>query len=289
MRIRFVGYGLLAAIGIAAIGMAWLAVRSSRASRTVRPGITVLVNHQPRIEVIPGTPLMFQASLSSSPMSGAFSVGSRWRAWHTLLRLEGIDSGGRPVSWVRADLSTPRSIHVIEDADRRPDVTEDTASVARFDAGRHVHTVMLAVGPDETAAIPAGMYRFRVVLETPFWLFWGWGGRAVSSAATIVVRDPSRPDTHIAQLEATRLTLAADFYLNAGRFADAHRLAQTLTTIKPKDSRSHMQLGDALVGMNRQQEALAAYRIALALRPPSYEEPTLLMDRIQLAIESARR
>ena len=35
--------------------------------------------------------------------------------------------------------------------------------------------------------------------------------------------------------------------------------------------------------------ALAAYRRAMVLLPPSYEEPTLLMDRIQLAVDGRRR
>ena len=44
-------------------------------------------------------------------------------------------------------------------------VTEDSAAVARLEAGRHVHTVTFAAGPDETSRIKPGTYQFRAVLD----------------------------------------------------------------------------------------------------------------------------
>lgn len=276
-----VGTGLCIATGLTVI---W-----SRAHQAARPGLTVLVNHRPRIEILPGTPLVFQLSLGSSASSESFRVGSRLRPWHTLLRLEGTDRSGGRLSWPMSRVGSPRSIHVIREPNGRPRMNEEASSVARLEAGRRVHTVILAAGPDATAAIAPGTYRFRAVLETPYWLFWGWSGRAVSSAITIVVRDPAQAGTKAEELETTRLALTVAFYLNEGRSADAHRVATSLTSLRPKDSRSYVLLGDALAGMRRQQDALRAYRTAMALLPPLHEEPTLLLDRISQLVDGAGR
>jgi cytochrome c-type biogenesis protein CcmH/NrfG len=127
------------------------------------------------------------------------------------------------------------------------------------------------------------------VLETPPWMLWGWRGRKVSSPVTIVVRDAAKAGDKRDALEKQRLQRTADFYLGTERFADAEKTARQLVAREPGQSSGYVLLGDSLIGLQRRDEALAAYRRAMLLIPPSYEEPTLLMDRIRLAMESPRR
>ncbi len=286
-RRRLLVLVLLAAIGAGLAIVARSVLRRPRPTTSARPGLTLLINLRPSVEVAPRTPLVFELSLGSSPSSRGFDIGSRWKPWHALVRLEG--TGGGAIPWPLARLGAPRSMHVGRDAEGRPAVTVDTSAVARLEAGRHVHTVTFAAGPEETAGIKPGTYRLRGVLETPFWQLWGWRGRAVSAAATVVVLDPAQAGEKGPQLEAERLARAADFYVNAGRFEDAHRAATSLTGLRPKEPRSYMLLGDASAGLDRRQEALDAYRRAMALLPPSYEEPTLLMERIRQVVEGNPR
>ena len=58
------------------------------------------------------------------------------------------------------------------------------------------------------------------------------------------------------------------------------RFAQELATLEPERSRSYVLLGDAFALQRRKQEALRAYRRAMKPLPRSYEEPELLMQRI---------
>jgi hypothetical protein len=265
----------VAIVAASCLVTAWWWLRAPGTPSASRPGLTLLVNLRPHVEMTPGTPVVFEVSLGSGVSSPSVEVGSRWRPWHALVRLE--ETGGSGGSWPLTRMR-PRSVHLIRGTDGRLSVMENTLAVAQLEAGRHVHTVTFGAGPDETAGIKPGTYRFRAILETPFWMFWGWRGR-VESTATVVVVDPSRGDKAPA-LESQRLARAADFYVNAGRFADAHRVATALTVRMPKDSRSYVLLGDAAAGLDRREEALAAYYRAVALLPRSYEQPTLIYERI---------
>jgi hypothetical protein len=289
MRARLAVRTLMVVVGAGLCITAVVMVIGSRAGHHARPGLTVLVNYRPRVDVVPGTPLVFQLSIGSSASSASLRVGSRLRPWHTLLRLEGIDSRGRTLSWPSARAGSPRSIQVIRGPDGKPKFREFDISVARLEAGRHVHTAILAAGPDETAAVAPGTYRFRAVIETPPWMLWGWRGRQVSQPVTVVVRDPSEAGSKRDALEKQRLQRTADFYLGTERFEEAEKAARQLVAREPDQAHAHVLLGDALIALNRRDEALTAYRRAIALIPASYEEPTMLMNRIQLAIESARR
>lgn len=277
-RRKFLAVGLPVAIGALSI-VTWFGWLASSEGQRAGPGLTLLVNLRPSIEVTPGTPLLFELSLGSSPSSAGLDIGSRWRPWHELMYLEAVDEeADMPYALVPAAM--PRSIHLGRDRDGRPSVTDDATDIAHLEAGRHVHTVTFAAGPEETAKIKPGTHRIRGVLETPFWLFWGWRGRLVSAAVNVEVVDASAGDERGLQLEGERLVLATEYYLTAGRFADAHNAATSLMAIMPDDWRSHMLLGDTLAGLDRHQEALDAYYRAMAFLPPSYEKPYVLMERI---------
>jgi hypothetical protein len=237
------------------------------------------VNGAARVELTPGTPLVLEVSLGSGPRDPARSVGSRLRPWHALIRLVAADGGAPP--WRVERMGEPRSLAVLPDAENRLQVGAETGPVARLEAGRRVHTVGFAAGPEATAALPPGEYRLRAVVETPFWLRWGWHGRAVSGEVVVAVRDPTQAFPRRAVLEAERAARSAGYHVRAGRGDDALRSAQELLALEPERARSHAVLGDALAISERRPEALAAYRRALALLPPSYEEPVGLVRRIE--------
>jgi cytochrome c-type biogenesis protein CcmH/NrfG len=105
---------------------------------------------------------------------------------------------------------------------------------------------------------------------------------------TIVVVDPSRSGERRRDLEIQQFMRAASFYVGATRFEDAERAARTVIQTAPNHADAHILLGDALVGLRRREDALAAYHRALALMPASYEPPNLLYARIERVMNAAR-
>jgi hypothetical protein len=273
-------------LGVAAIG--WIVWRARPEARAEPLGLTVLVNHGSRVEVTPGTPLFFEVSITNSPSSGAQALGSRWRPWYRLIRLEGSGQAGMP--WRLSRAGPPRSLRVVRTPDGRPEMKTDTepSAVARLEAGRQVYTVTEVASPEAAAGVRPGAYRVRAVLETPRWMLWGWRGRKVSQPVTIVVLDASKPGDKRDALERQRLARAADFYIGAEQFADAERTVRQLLELEPNQAEAHMLLGDSLAGLNRRDDALVAYRRALVLTPRSYEEPRVLMDRIERQIANGK-
>ncbi|HUE89217.1 MAG TPA: tetratricopeptide repeat protein [Vicinamibacterales bacterium] len=276
---------LLAAVTVCA----WIVWRSSPATPAASLGLTLLVNHRPHLEVTPGTPLYFEVSITSSRSAGSITIGSRWRPWHRLVRLEASALTGMP--WALTSAGPPRAMSITRSGDERPEVvvTPDPPAVAHLEAGRQVYTVTQVASPEAMANVRPGAYRIRAVLETPSWMLWGWRGRKVSQPVTIVVRDASQAGGTRAALETQRLGRVADFYIATERFADAEKTARQLLALEPDQANAHVLLGDALLGLKRREEALATYRRAMVLLRPSYEEPSLLMDRIQRAVDAARR
>jgi hypothetical protein len=270
----------------AAIG--WMVWR--RPPAQARPlGLTLLVNHGSHVEVTPGTPLVFEASITSSPFSEPTSIGSRWRPWHRLVRLEASSRTGMP--WTLAAGGPPRSLTAVRTTEGRPEIRTDPepSSVAHLEGGRQVYTLAQIASPEAMANVRPGAYRIRAVLETPSWMLWGWRGRKVSQPVTVVVRDGSKAGDRRDELEKERLRRTADFYIGTERFAEAEKAARQLLAQEPDQANAYVLLGDSLLGLQRRDEALVAYRRAMVLLPPSYEEPRMLMDRIQFAIDAVRR
>lgn len=253
--------------------VAWIAWNVPPASAGSELGVTILVNSRARMDIVPGTPLIFEIALTGSPSSRGLDVGSRWRPWYELIHLEDARSRA-PLTWTLKSAEPPRSLSVVESADGRPEITTEVASdLAHLEAGRQVHTITEAVSPDVTSHLTPGIYRVHAVLETPVWLIWGWRGRIVSGPVIVTIADPTTAGNQRAALEAERLTLTSDYYLRFEQFEDAERVARELVQSAPTQANGEMLLGDALAGLNRREDALAAYRRALTLVPPSYEEP----------------
>ena len=272
---------LVSVAGVLAIG--WSVWRNATAAASPRLGLTLLVNRGTRVEIVAGTPLVFELSLVGSPSGTAFDVGNRWRPWHTLARIESAGPGTLP--WA-LDKAGQRSLHVARQGVGRQEVTVGSENIARLDAGRHVHTVTWSAGPEATSRIPPGTYSVRGALETPLWIAWGWRGRALSAPTTIVVRAAAAGAPNA--LSAQRLARTADYYVARGDFARAHTAATELVNLEPKAATTYILLGDALAGLHRRKEALESYQRAMSLLPRSYEEPTLLYRRINRVMDDLR-
>jgi tetratricopeptide (TPR) repeat protein len=78
-------------------------------------------------------------------------------------------------------------------------------------------------------------------------------------------------------------TLAAALHA-AGRSAEAIRVLDGINDIAPFDEALHGQLGDWLLQAGRSDEALAEYRVALALNPPDRAMAHLRLARAQYAL-----
>jgi hypothetical protein len=266
------------------LASAWFIWRPAASVESPRLGLTLLVNQQSRVEITAGTPLVFELSLGSRSSAPAFTVGTRWHPWHTLGRIENADASALP--WALTKVGQ-RSLHVVRQADGRQEVTVDSGAVAQLEAGRHVHTLTWAAGPEDTSRITPGTYQVRAVLETPSWMLGGWHGRAVSAPATIVVR--GTVDGVSRELDAQRMARTADYYGSLEKFAEAHAAATALVKLEPREATAHILLGDALAGLKRRSEALEAYQRAMSLLPRSIEEPTLLDRRIKSVMELGRQ
>jgi hypothetical protein len=265
---------LVGGVGVALTSV-WCAWRAPAPAGPPRLGLSLLVNGQSHVEITPGTPLVFELSLGSNAFVPAFDVGSRWRPWSTLGRVEHEETRSMP--WALTKVGE-RSVHVTRRPDGRRSVTMDWGAVARFEDGRQVYTAVWTLAPEDSSRIGPGTFRLRGIVETPFWLMWGWTGRAASPLVTIVVRGPEQ-STSIADT-AQRKAAIADYYLGLGRFAEACAAAIELVGMQPLEATAHIRLGDALAGLNRKSEALDSYQLAISLLPPSSQEPTLIHRRI---------
>jgi len=276
----------IGAVIVAAVGATFLLYSRIPAARAVRsPGLTLLVNHSARVEIVPGTPLSLQASISSGPSDAPQRLGNRWRAWHRLIRIERVGSS-EPLPWEPRPDGAPRSLEIATNAEGQRGALSSTGAVARLDRGRFVHTAMFVVSPEETARLAPGEYRVRAVLETPFWDVWGWRGRLASAAATIVIR---AGDIATPALEAQRLSTSGAYYLRHERYADAQRAAEELLHAEPRRVSAHVLHGDALAGLNQKVAALDSYRRALTLMPRSRETPDRILQRIDALIVPQRK
>ena len=263
----------------------WFAVGRRPEASAVRPGVTLLVNLERKLVITPGTPLVIEVSLSSAPSAPALSIGGWWRPWHEYVHLEDpttAQAAPWPLQFVSA---TSSALESVADGSR---VISATGRIAHLEGGRQVHTVTLVAPPAAMAQTPPGLYRLRAVVQIPPWHFGGWRGRAVSTPVTIVVRARDDGKEGMQTLEKQRLTYAAKYHLSVGQPTEARRVAEELLALGTNDAATLILLGDTFAAENQPNRALVEYRRALALLPRSYEEPTLLLERIARASERKR-
>jgi hypothetical protein len=240
------------------------------------PNLDLQVNLRNNLEVSPGTPLTFDVVLSAGRAVPRTSVGGRWRSWSDLVRLELSD--GTTIPWTLERVAV-RTADVIK-ADGQVLVEEAEARIALIEGSRYLHVMTLSVGPDATTNVGGRTFHVRAVLETPWWMFTGWRGRAASRAVTITVRPVDTSDSLGRTREEERISRSASYYLRKNQFAEARTFAQQLVDRRPDVADNHVILADALAALDQPVASLAAYQNALRLLSPSYEEPVLLRRRI---------
>jgi tetratricopeptide (TPR) repeat protein len=189
-----------------------------------------------------------------------FTLGSKDRAVTDLIRFRVFDAGGEtiPIA-VRPLAGTDRTLRSIELYDGEP--------------------VFLKFGIDATelAELPTGLYAIVAYVDTvdePSM----WQGRAVADPVTLHLTDSIRSPTR--QEVNRRLFAAAGYHLADRRHDQAEIDARMMTERDPGYIAGWGQLGDALAGQDRYDEALEAYARALSLyeeslhlEPPPIPEP----------------
>lgn len=223
--------------------------------------LVLQVNRHSSAQIGAGSPVFFSVTL----------IGRAPEAWTKALRLETAD--GQPFAPRLAPLGAP--------------FTLDTGG--RGSDSSPIHRAELGVGPDDAARIPTGTHTIRAVLPLS-----GSGtpdGRLVSDTVTLVRQDAETGGAPSAAAEKARLESVVRFNLLSEKWEDAHRLALQLVERQDADAAAYILFGDALNGLRRDEEALAAYyRAMAALRSPK-ESPDYLfarMHEVQMRLEASK-
>lgn len=253
--------------------------------------IILQVNGLESARVTAGTSVFFTVSLIGNTSTGP-RLGAPGRPWTTGLRFETADTG-RPLPWTIDRLGPAITLQLDRDSGNPAANSQERAEqsdVAVVDAAR-IHRVELGVGPDQVGRIPAGTHTIRAVLP----LDGGSKGesRLVSNTVTLIVEAPQAGSQQTAAAEKARLEATARFYLRSEKWEDAHRVALQLVERESPDTAAFMLLGDALNGLRRDEEALAAYQEALAELPKTEDEsPDYLIARmaqVEQRLDAAKR
>lgn len=244
--------------------------------------LTLQVNRQKEITVIPGTPLVFTVFMSGSKTDPPLRIGGSGDPWYEYLRLESADDKKQiPFTW--SLLGKPRALPRLGSSGDPGNVELYAGDEAVLDKERNLYTAELGVAPEETVKIPEGRYTIRAVLHVPSGSQGKWSGRAVSNPVVVSVEKRIKDGTPSDDREWSRLIESINFYLLAERFNDAYRLALQAVEQKRDNVDARILLGDALNGLGRDEEALKSYTKALyliATKGKQYEPPTYLIIRM---------
>ncbi|PYR72891.1 MAG: hypothetical protein DMF86_22145 [Acidobacteria bacterium] len=241
-----------------------------------QPALSLNVNGNRRIEVLPSTPLLFAVSLTNRS-DQEVTIGGRLGSWASRVRLTQAETGAA-LSWSVAPLGRPETIVITANGGGAPGIDVETSGAAVVRSGR-VSRMILAASPEAMAGARPGTYVMRAELEQGGLMPWGWRGHLVSAPVTIVVREADRTSNREA-LEGARSAMSTHYFLAADRPEDARRAALDWSQRDPKNPVPLMLLGDAVAALGRPRAALTIYRAALKVSPRSYEPPALLYDRI---------
>ncbi len=253
-------------------------------ARTAAPlaaDLMLQVNGAPYIDVAAGEPLILTVSLLGTASEPAYGLDAHGKPWSSDLRFETLE--GKPLP-SRIDQLGPPAAYRFDRRGRKaaakaPEATDDT----RVD-DLHVHQAQFAVAPDEAERLTAGSYRIHTILTLPPNV--SGGTQLVSNTIAITVRpgSPAEPD------KRRRVSLAR-FYLRSEKWDEAHRIALELVGGEGADAEAYILLADALNGLRRDEEALAAYHEAMNSLPPPKESPDYLnarMAEVQQRLEAAK-
>jgi hypothetical protein len=247
---------------------------SANASTAPAPLIVLQLNGATAERVTSGSPVFFTLSLTGSPGQPAIRLGASGSPWTASVRFETATGAPLPfrVESVGRAVSYPAGSR--ERGDDRAIAGEDIAVVD----GARIHRAQFGVSPDEASRIPRGKHEIRAVLAPQ-------GQTAPSSTSNVValtVEQPSGDAAQLAVAEKSRLVASARFHLRASRWDDAHRVALEIAKRSDADTVAYMLLADALNGLRRDEEALAAYEEALGALPANTtESPDYILARME--------
>jgi hypothetical protein len=259
--------------------------RSAAVRETTRPVRTVPVadlvlqlNGADTTQVTAGTAVFFTVTLTGTSPEPAFRLGAPGKPWSANLRFETPD--GKPVTFVIEQLGPPSTSRFGDLAAVAAPTPQ--SEVAIVDA-THVHQIEFGVNPEQAARFQAGAHAVRAVL--PLDSARGGLTQLVSNTVTLSVAHASPGAQPAPDADKVRLEAAARFYLRAEKWQDAHRHALQLVERHDADTVAYTLLADALDGLRRDDEALAAYREALASLPEGVDEsPDYLLARMEAVL-----
>ncbi len=247
---------------------------SAGAVTPVAVDLVLQVNGSENLDVTSGTPVFFTLSLTGTAPEPSIRIATAGRPWFAGLRFETADE--KPFG-PRVDQLGQAVAYLFDDDPRTPMATAAEQSDALLVDASRVHQIELGLSPDEAARLAAGRYDVRAVLS----LTTAKGEiRVTSNAVTITVLTPAAAGPTPAE-EKRRLESTAHFYLRSEKWEDAHRIAVQLVGREGADAEAHILLADALNGLRRDEEALAAYHEAAARLPAPTESPDYLIARME--------
>jgi hypothetical protein len=279
---------ILVSLTVLMVGaVAWTLGRV-RSLRKSPPAVTVQIdNQEDESNVFAGHPLILSVFLSRTARSPALHIGGAGSPWYSYIHVETLEAG-KPVALNWTVLGKPYTLDVTTDANRRlVDASVDTSEGAVLDKSARTYSAQFAISPDDSAKLSAGRYTARVVLKPSLWPPWNWTGAIASREVSFTIL--SQPPA--AEQELDRIADSAQFYLDAGRFADALRMAAQLKDRAPQKTQSWILFGDALNGLGRNQDALGAYSQALELAAKANldESPDYILMRWHQMQEKVNR
>lgn len=239
--------------------------------------LVLQVNGATSTRIPAGTSVLFTVSLTGSASGTALRVGAAGRPWFADLRFETGDAA-TPLPWRIDRLGRPVTIW-FEAESQTGSPTGPTPSDEAIVDGSSVHRIAFGVRPDEATRVASGTFSVRVVLPLPQ----NASGemQVVSNSIAIVVEDAGSGAAASQAAETSRLEAAARFHLRSEQWEDAHGIALQLVKRDTAGALAYVLLGDALNGLRRDDEALAAYREALAELPGTVDEsPDYLITRM---------
>lgn len=237
------------------------------------PVLRLLIEGVPSATVGVGSPIFLEVFLHGTRTAPGPSIGGRFRPWHRMIAISATQNG-RDVVLPFVEVAPPRVREMATAGDGRPSFSDREASGAALDGMRRVFRMELAASPDSTRQLSPGAYRLVASLQTPFWQFWGWRGRAESAALVVTVVTNEPPDRLLAGTAA--------FLYKTKQFGEAVRVAREWSTRDAASIRARILLGDALRETGDRNGARDAYEVALDLANalPSNERPTAILDRL---------
>jgi hypothetical protein len=199
-------------------------------------------------------------------------TGHAPESWTPGLRFE--TSAGKPLAFRIDPLGPPITL---EGGDReRP--------------GSAMRQAEFGISPEEAERLSTGSHTIRAVL--PLANATSDRRPLVSNTVTLAVGAPEAGAMESTNSEKARLASAARFNLLSEKWEEAHLAALRLVEREDADTPAFILLGDALNGLKRDEEALAAYHEALALLPRDLDEsPDYLlarMEEVQQRLEAAK-